>query len=70
VPKHFKFNAEVLGEIDWREDKMDGALYTSINHYSITIFSTILSSKELSAMVSTWEKEYEDFKFSGNGLRY
>ena len=29
-----------------------------------------MSSKELSDLVTSWEKEYEDFKFSGSGLRY
>ena len=44
-------------------------MHTSI-YYTISIFSTTLSSKQLSALVSTWEKECEDFKFAGNGLRY
>lgn len=70
LPKNFKINEDVVGEIDWSEDKLDGSMHTSIIYYTISIFSTTLSSKQLSALVSTWEKEYEDFKFAGNGLRY
>ena len=70
IPREFKFKEDVEGIIEWNEDKMDGADYSSIIHYTIKIFSNTLSLKNLSSLVTVWEKEYEDFKYSGNGLRY
>lgn len=70
VPRHFKFEDEVNGEVSWKEDKENKDDYTTITNYSIKISSTTKSSKQLAELVTTWEKEYQDFKFSGNGLCY
>jgi hypothetical protein len=64
VPKQFKFDKNLSGEIDWYQDREATTIYT------ILIHSTMLSSMEISAIISTWEKEYEDFKFCQNGLRF
>jgi len=66
VPKQFKFDKNLSGDIDWYQDKENKA--TTI--YTISIHSTMLSSTEMSSIISTWEKEYEDFKFCQNGLRF
>ena len=64
VPKQFKFDKNLSGEIDWYQEREATTIYT------ISIISTTLSSTEMSAIISTWEKEYEDFKFCQNGLRF
>ena len=68
IPRQFKFNDKVDGEIQWTQDKSTGLLDTI--DYTIKVSSVEMSSKELSDLVTSWEKEYEDFKFSGSGLRY
>jgi len=70
VPRRFKFDNDVDGEIFWTEDKEDKSEYTVITNYTIKISSTTKSSKQLSNMITVWEKEYKDFKFSGTGLSY
>ena len=70
VPREFKFNEKVDGEIQWSQDKTDDNSWSDTTAYTIKISSVEMTSKELSALVASWEKEYEDFKFSGSGLRY
>ena len=70
VPREFKFNEKVDGEIQWSQDNTDDNSWSDTTAYTIKISSVEMTSKELSALVASWEKEYEDFKFSGSGLRY
>ena len=70
VPREFKFNDKVDGEIQWSKDTGDDNNWTNTIVYTIKISSVELTSKELADLVIRWEKEYEDFKFSGSGLRY
>ena len=70
VPREFKFNDKVDGEIQWSKDTGDDNNWTNTIVYTIKISSVELTSKELADLVTRWEKEYEDFKFSGSGLRY
>eukprot|EP00092_Neocalanus_flemingeri_P034878 GFUD01037953.1.p1 GENE.GFUD01037953.1~~GFUD01037953.1.p1 ORF type:complete len:647 (+),score=163.85 GFUD01037953.1:84-2024(+) len=66
VPKQFKFDDNVSGEVDWFEDKENKSTVV----YTISIHTNALSYSQLSTMVSTWEKEYEDYKYSQNGLHF
>jgi hypothetical protein len=66
VPKQFKFDENISGTIDWYQDKDN----KNTRIYTISIHSTMLTSSEMSAIISNWEKEYEEFKFCQNGLRF
>lgn len=59
---------------------MDGAVevhkidqddkYQDTYQYQIKITSATRTSKELVDLIKTWEKEYEDYRFSSKGLKY
>merc|ERR1719312_136015 len=66
VPKEFQFDEKISGTLDWFEDKENKAKKI----YTISIHSTLLTSIQMSAAISNWEKEYENFKFCQNGLRF
>jgi len=66
VPKEFQFDEKISGTLDWFEDKENKLKKI----YTISIHSTMLTSIQMSASISTWEKEYENFKFCQNGLRF
>jgi len=66
VPKEFKFNENISGTLDWYEDKDNKSKMI----YTISIHSTMLTSSQMSSAITSWEKEYENFKFCQNGLRF
>ena len=66
VPKEFQFDEKISGTLDWFQDKEN----KSKTIYTISIHSTMLTSIQMSAIITTWEKEYENFKFCQNGLRF
>jgi len=66
VPKEFQFDENISGTLDWYEDKDSKSKMI----YTISIHSTNLTSTQMSSGITSWEKEYENFKFCQNGLRF
>jgi len=69
VPSKFKFNEEVDGSIEIMEQLERGSEMISTK-YTITISSVTKTSAELVKLIEQYQREYEEFKFSENGLKY
>ena len=68
VPKKFQFCNQVDGMLEVGEMGQDGLQSAVV--YVIKITSSTKTSKELVKLIHTWEKEYEEYRFSGKGLKY
>jgi len=69
LPKKFQFCDQVDGAVEVHKIDQDDK-YQDTYQYQIKITSATRTSKELVDLIKTWEKEYEDYRFSSKGLKY